>query len=350
LPRSDTLSSGHADPATRPAGIVAGQHDNSTRGHLLEWLKRAKIERPTAFDGESKDASENSRRLRSFLREVQRFLQVIGLEESCRGIAAAHFLKGSALLVWELELDDIVNEGGLSAVTWSKFESCMTEQYSSLMPEREARTKYDTLVHKDSVATFVRDFRQCMRELSGTNFHNAGSAMLDFLKKLKAPVRKYVQDSAPDGWYQNTTQLYKKALNWEYNKQAAVVVDQDQQQSTSQGTELAGRFDKRRRSAAGKRTERYTYDQPQKFWTNAPPAKKGKKGGGKGDNKAPGSGVSQGPSNTEFQARKEAGKCGACGMPGHTYKNEAGEKTCPNLRNPAPHATITKAIPKAKQG
>ena len=141
MPRSDTLSSGHADPAARPAGIVAGQHDNSTRGHLLEWLKRAKIERPTAFDGESKDASENSRRLRSFLREVQRFLQVIGLEESCRGIAAAHFLKGSALLVWELELDDIVNEGGLSAVTWSKFESCMTEQYSSLMPEREARTK-----------------------------------------------------------------------------------------------------------------------------------------------------------------------------------------------------------------
>ena len=43
----------------------------------------------------------------------------------------------------------------------------------------------------------------------------------------------------------------------------------------------------------------------------------------------PGSGVSQGPSNTEFQARKEAGKCGACGMPGHTYKNEAGERLAP---------------------
>ena len=30
--------------------------------------------------------------------------------------------------------------------------------------------------------------------------------------------------------------------------------------------------------------------------------------------------------------------------------NEAAEKTCPNLRSPAPHATITKAVPKAKQG
>ena len=149
-----------------------------------------------------------------------------------------HHSNGQRSVVWELELDDIVNEGGLSAVTWSKFESCMTEQYSSLMPEREARTKYDTLVHKDSVATFVRDFRQCLRELSGTNFHPAGSAMLDFLKKLKAPVRKYVQDNAPDGWYQNITQLYEKALNWEYNKQAAVVVEQDQQKS-SQRTKLA---------------------------------------------------------------------------------------------------------------
>ena len=148
-----------------------------------------------------------------------------------------HHSNGQRSVVWELELDDIVNEGGLSAVTWSKFESCMTEQYSSLMPERKARTKYDTLVHKDSVTTFVRGFRQCMRELSGTNFHPAGSAMLDFLKKLKAPVRKYVQDNAPDGWYQNITQLYEKALNWEYNKQAAVVVEQDQQKS-SQRTKL----------------------------------------------------------------------------------------------------------------
>lgn len=199
------------------------------------------------------------------------------------------------------------------------------------MPEREAREKYDTLVHKDSVATFVRDFRQCMRELSGTNFHPAGSAMLDFLKKLKAPVRKYVQDSAPDGWYQNLTQLYKKALNWEYNKHAAVVVDQDQQQSTSQGNEPAGsssRFDKRKRSAADKRTERH--DQ---FGAYAAPAKKGKQGGGKGDSKA---GAAPAASNAEFQARKEAGKCGACGMPGHSYKNAAGEKTCPNLRNADP--------------
>ena len=143
---------------------------------------------------------------------------------------------------------------------------------------------------------------------------------------LKAPVRKYVQDNAPDGWYQNITQLYKKALNWQYNKQAAVVVEQDQQQS-SQHTELArssSYSDKRRRSAVGKRTERY---RPQEFETNAPSVKRGKKGGGRGDNKAQGSGASQGPTDVEFKARIEAGKCSACGMAGHRYKNEAGEKT-----------------------
>ena len=96
------------------------------------------------------------------------------------------------------------------------------------------------------------------------------------------------------------------------------------------------------------------YDRPQEFETNAPPAKRGKKGGGRGANKAQGSGASHGPTDVDFKARielsLEAGKCGACGMAGHRYKNEAGEKTCPNLRNPAPHATITKAVPKAKQG
>ena len=64
---------------------------------MFEWLKRAKPERPTPFDGESTDASQNIKRWRSFLREVQRCLQVTGLGESCWGHAAAYFLKGNAL-------------------------------------------------------------------------------------------------------------------------------------------------------------------------------------------------------------------------------------------------------------
>ena len=107
-------------------------------------------------------------------------------------------------------------------MTWSKFESCQTEHYGSLMPEREARAKYDALEHEDTVSNFVSAFRQCIRELSGTVYRPGGSAVIDFLRKLKEPVRMYVQDNAPDGWYQEFSQLYKKVPNWEYNKQAAV--------------------------------------------------------------------------------------------------------------------------------
>ncbi len=35
---------------------------------------------------------------------------------------------------------------------------------------------------------------------------------------------------------------------------------------------------------------------------------------------------------------------------GPMHDIEAGEKGYPNLCSPAPHATITKAVPKAKQG
>ena len=100
------------------------------------------------------------------------------------------------------------SDGGLAAVTWSKFESCMTEHYASLMPEREAHAKYDALEHEDTVSNFVSASRQCIRELSGTVYHPGGSAVIDFLRKLKEPVRKYVQDNAPDGWYQDLSQLY----------------------------------------------------------------------------------------------------------------------------------------------
>ena len=76
------------------------------------------------------------------------------------------------------------------------------------MPESDTRAKYDALQRHDTVTNFVSAFRQVMRQLSGTVYHPAGSAVIDFLRKLKEPVRKCVQDNAPDGWYQDLNQLY----------------------------------------------------------------------------------------------------------------------------------------------
>ena len=75
----DTLLGAEPGSKISPPDASTSQLEESTRGHMYDWLKRAKLERPTPFDGESKDASQNSKRWRSFLRAVQRFLIVTGL-------------------------------------------------------------------------------------------------------------------------------------------------------------------------------------------------------------------------------------------------------------------------------
>ena len=154
---------------------------------MLSWVRTAKLDKPAKFSGKSSEHAERSRRLRGFLREVQRYLLITGLEKGYWGLVAAHFLEGAALDVWELELDALQAEGGLTAVTWEKFESCLTEQYASLMPAREARTVYDGLFQEGFVADYVTAFRQSLRELSGTVFHPGGSALFDFIKRGMQP-------------------------------------------------------------------------------------------------------------------------------------------------------------------
>ena len=160
-------------------------------------------------------------------------------------------------------------------------------------------------------------------------------------------VRNYVQEQAPEGWYESVDQAFRKAQNWEYNEQAAVWVVSDPQGGTLNSsrrdsspprnpTSGTGRNSKHRKgdkqpdAAAGKRT---ASNEPKQG-----PAKRAK-------------GLAAEVTDVEWKARREAGKCQACGLAGHSYKVQ-GKLECPNLRNGAPHATITtaKPNPKAKQG
>ncbi len=290
------------------------------------------------------DASENGKRLHSFLRELQCFLQLTGLEKSCWGIAAAHFLKGAALDIWELELELLLYDG-VDAITWDKFVSCMTEHFASLMPAREARAKYDRLTQTGSVANFLTEFRLCIRELTGTPFYPSGNAIIDVMTKFKAEVRTYVQDNVPDGWYTDVSQIYAKALNWEYNRQAAVQVDQrDRQTSTFQAdasarqprhnanAHNANRRNRQRRGFANAGRTTPSTVRPEHPREQGPAAKRRK--------------VSHDTevAKEERDARRAAGKCPCCGLAGHVYKKD-NKLVCPNLRNAAPHATISTAKP-----
>ena len=100
----------------------------------------------------------------------------------------------------------------------------MHDQYGQLQPACEARAAYEELRESsfDSVSSFIHAFRIKERELVGTPYHPGGGAIFDFIRNLTPAVRKYVQDVAPEEWWTDVQQVYKKALNFELNERAAV--------------------------------------------------------------------------------------------------------------------------------
>ncbi|DBA91493.1 TPA: hypothetical protein ACH3X1_003124 [Trebouxia sp. C0004] len=154
---------------------------------------------------------------------------------------SARFFKAAALLSWELVFQDAVLAEGPSAVSRDKFEHFMLDSLGSLQPATEVRTACDAMVQSeyDTVSEFVREFRLKERELIGTPYHPAGSAIIDFIKKLTPAVRKYVQDNAPDQWWTDVKQVYKKSLQYELNQLAAITVHTDSDCEPDVGLDIA---------------------------------------------------------------------------------------------------------------
>ena len=155
-------------------------------------------------------------------------------------------------------------------------------------------------------------------------------------------MRTHVQDNAPDGCYTDVSQIHAKALNWECNRQAAVQVDpRDRQASTSQADASAGQP---RRNANAPHAHRR--NKQQRGFANAGrttpstvtlreqgPAAKRRKVSHEAGDIIP---------KEEWDARRAAGKCPCCGLAGHVHKKD-NKLVCPNLRNAAPHASISAA-------
>jgi len=203
-----------------------------------KWLTKCKIDKPDRFSGESAGCGEH---VKSFLSEVKRYFAVTGLPVSSWGVMSAHFLKGAALLSWELEFQDAVLAEGSSAVSWDQFEHFMLDSFGLFQPATEIRSAYDAMLQSDydTVSEFVREFRLKERELIGTPYHPGGSAIIDFIKKLTPAVRKYVQDNAPEEWWTDVKQVHKKSLQYELNQRAAVTVHVDSDYEPDVGLETA---------------------------------------------------------------------------------------------------------------
>ena len=181
-----------------------------------KWLTKCKIDKPDRFSG----CGEH---VKSFLSEVKRYLAVTSLPVSSWGVMSAHFLKGAALL------------------SWDQFEHFMLDSFGLFQPATEIRSAYDAMVPSDydTVSEFVREFRLKERELIGTPYHPGGSAIIDFIKKLTPAVRKYVQDNAPEVWWTDVKQVYKKSLQYELNQRAAVTVHVDSDYEPDVGLDTA---------------------------------------------------------------------------------------------------------------
>ena len=76
-----------------------------------KWLSRARLDKPTRFDGEGGDCDK------AFLSELQRYLAATDLPLVSWGAVTPHFLAKSALLMWELEFQTIIVTHGPTAVT-----------------------------------------------------------------------------------------------------------------------------------------------------------------------------------------------------------------------------------------
>ncbi len=145
---------------------------------------------------------------------------------------SAQFLEGAALLSRELEFQDAVLAEGCSAVSWDQFEHCILDSFGLLQPATEICSAYDAMMQfdYDTVSEFVSLGQFPLlkeRELIGTPYHPGGSAIFDFIKKLTPAVRKYVQDNAPEEWWTDVKQVYKKSLQYELNRRAAITVHVD---------------------------------------------------------------------------------------------------------------------------
>ena len=270
-----------------------------------KWLTRARLDKPTKFDGESNEGGDH---VKAFLSELQRYFAVTDLPFVSWGAVTPHFLEKSALLMWELEFQGIIVTHGPTAVTWAMFEKFMHDQYGRLQPACETRAAYEELRESDfdSVTSFIRAFRIKERELVGTPYHPGGGAIFDFIRKLSPAVRKYVQDNAPEERWTDVTQVYKKALDFELNRRAAVQGDTGKRVGAPLSQSDNGKSAKRAKTVAEASEPR----------------------------------VNTG----EWNARVKAGKCAACGLSGHKFRVD-GKHTCLNKKNPAAHGTITSAVP-----
>ena len=121
-----------------------------------------------------------------------------------------------AAKTWECELTSL--ESRLQIPSWEAFEKCMMEFYGSQVPARTNRLRYKNTKQTSSVNAYVQAIRAAVQTLIATSMAPSDADIIEhFIEGLKAPVRTYVEEHAPQGYYKLPSEVYSKAIQYEQN-------------------------------------------------------------------------------------------------------------------------------------
>ena len=190
-----------------PTNTVSGMPLNAVRP------ERVAISDLDKFSGDPRMQID----IHMWLRTLERYFQDKNQNLDMFGRLAGHYLTGQAQKVWECELNDLSDSG--TSPTWEYFKQTMTSYYGTIIPAREQRAKYLSCAQKGSVLDFITDLKVVTQTLKNTAFAPSQMEIVEhFIRGLKADVRKYVEDQAPQGWWTDPKPLYEKAIQFEVNQ------------------------------------------------------------------------------------------------------------------------------------
>ena len=281
---------------------------------------------PGRWSGKEKDLE-----VKQFLKELKCHLTWYKVTEAEMGATALNFLTDKPFKMWASQLEDLQAAGKLG--TWDEFSTFLFESFGSVAPDREARAKYNKLKQTGTVAGYVQETGNLVRELKDSKWPvGDGELITHCIDGLKSSEQQYVEENSPPGGRSDSGDLYAKALNYEYNFSASRARRNGNGHGNGNGKgSTLGTLSGVRRGHVNKpQANRGRGPRPPVARGAAPPATYGRGGRGRGRG---GRGLNH-PSNVhipdqEWNARLAANVCALCkGLHHHTM--------CEGQRDPTP--------------
>ena len=218
---TSSTPSSSAGPSTETQTVIEnGSDPSASDSHVKAVVVKASVHPPKAFTGESDDVEH-------FLRKMKQYLCLTQIPANQHLEYAATYLEGQPDRLWSSERETLVLAKAPDALTWSDFEAFLQSNFGKLAPMTDYFKEYENLKQESTVIDYVSRLKTCVSKLKNTFLEpSEGTVVVKFLRGLRTPIAKLVQESAPDGWWTSSDQVFAKALTFETNKAAMMSTPQ----------------------------------------------------------------------------------------------------------------------------